>query len=871
MKPVAQTLHGYRDGHRELARFGDLDNSEGSLLDRLSDLSGYIPTGHEFDHYVSGFPCGRYYALAATWPDKLAPRSGAVLTHTVLFEQQSTRLELLEELSRWLIRPSSIRDAQRYEERPSAPTTAWFGGAEPESVCLRAIVRRFFSRPQRPVLWIDDASSEDTVARLWAMLPAADQRSFAFCTMALGDRTLRQRPFDLLVVPSSARARVLGVTDREAVFEYELDAEQELGPMPPWLQALVDGGRSALDLLDRALAEEGLRLPRVSDFAKAFRFVDLRADASADLAVARTRADLLSQVWPHLSVEHQAVGIVLDQLLQLVPSAGTAGQPWWEWRDFLSRPLVQARLLADEAFSQRTEALIVADASRRLEQDAERLWPAWVVEVSSNRWRAVSRGVGAASSSFVATRPDAEAAFHAKEWLATRRTDEWSEFIEQLTRSRTSEARRSLSRSIATALPTTVPAFIACAQRLADARWSYELLRSISAVSEIDTLRDIARWATPKQLAELDELSDAVWVDWMLREAPRETAWKSTECIDRMRTALPRQRLDAYTLRSRVGDDARLEWVLDAIADVLDEQTLYELAKVHAALVRRLVERTTLHVPSRDLAALVRAAPSETWTDATWRDGLDAMPTARAHAVVERVLPVLVEANAELRVLSSLFSSSAVRAWITWAESESRAIGRVVGAAHLPLLAAAAANSLEQAPTNQFGWVAALLRPAIERANLWSSANSEADLTRLFERVDDATRVALGSELVLQIRWSPRTFRSERILALIVAPLHQRLLDYDVFGYRWSWFSWDRARAFREWLTEHWIERSFPPRALVRATRGEVEFLGRILEWLRSERGKDKKRFRRELAESTLLEFPDRGPLCSLAQHILDD
>ncbi len=81
---IDQAFHGYDQGHRLLAASTTLHPSESTLLDRLSDLSGFLPNGTEIPEYLTMFPCGRFYVFARTWPDHLGTRGGTVLTHSLL-------------------------------------------------------------------------------------------------------------------------------------------------------------------------------------------------------------------------------------------------------------------------------------------------------------------------------------------------------------------------------------------------------------------------------------------------------------------------------------------------------------------------------------------------------------------------------------------------------------------------------------------------------------------------------------------------------------------------------------------------------------------------------------------------------------------
>ena len=83
---VHQLLHGYKNGHELLAGSVKLAQSDAELVARLSDLSGTLQNDIHFYPYLSVYPLPseNYYAIARTWLDNDAPRSGCVLTHTLL-------------------------------------------------------------------------------------------------------------------------------------------------------------------------------------------------------------------------------------------------------------------------------------------------------------------------------------------------------------------------------------------------------------------------------------------------------------------------------------------------------------------------------------------------------------------------------------------------------------------------------------------------------------------------------------------------------------------------------------------------------------------------------------------------------------------
>jgi len=91
---VDQLLHGYRRGHEQLAGSLNLNARDAELVARLSDLSGTLSDSMAFESYITVYPLtsGTRYAIAQTWPDAKASRSGCVITHTLLIPMDAWRL-----------------------------------------------------------------------------------------------------------------------------------------------------------------------------------------------------------------------------------------------------------------------------------------------------------------------------------------------------------------------------------------------------------------------------------------------------------------------------------------------------------------------------------------------------------------------------------------------------------------------------------------------------------------------------------------------------------------------------------------------------------------------------------------------------------
>ncbi len=97
-----QSLHGYADGHRQLASSARLSPASQRIVRTLSDLSGarLVPG---FSDYLSGYqlPNDRLYAFARTWYADEAERPGCVWTHTLFLDSEA--LATIETLSRSFI------------------------------------------------------------------------------------------------------------------------------------------------------------------------------------------------------------------------------------------------------------------------------------------------------------------------------------------------------------------------------------------------------------------------------------------------------------------------------------------------------------------------------------------------------------------------------------------------------------------------------------------------------------------------------------------------------------------------------------------------------------------------------------------------
>ena len=204
-----QALHGYADGHHQLALSTTLKPRDQKILLELSDISG--PGGNiGLEGYLTGYPLSEsgLFALGRTWPALEMPRPGCVWTHTLLIDfTDLAELETLTGLLDLFRRPTGANAASEYAEpaifapdtRASVPTLAegW----------TRQVIAALYGRPRRRIVAGHFGGEVDTtVLALWSQQWPRLRRSFRFCTFATSDRSANSSSFDLQIVPHSDRS-----------------------------------------------------------------------------------------------------------------------------------------------------------------------------------------------------------------------------------------------------------------------------------------------------------------------------------------------------------------------------------------------------------------------------------------------------------------------------------------------------------------------------------------------------------------------------------------------------------------------------------------------------------------------------------------
>ena len=223
---IHQVVHGYSEGHRELASSLRLNARDTRVISILSDVSS---SGLRFPDtgYLTGYPLfdAGFYVLARTWPAPEVSRPGAVWTHSLLIEfADLAAIQDMRSLLPLLQRPTTDTPAweQTYRHpivldaadnpprsanhRPNARQTGLSLSMED---WLASVLAALYEKPmERIVATVPaklSADAENAVLALWSQQWPRLRRSFRFCTATTSDRQIERIAFDLQLSPDPER------------------------------------------------------------------------------------------------------------------------------------------------------------------------------------------------------------------------------------------------------------------------------------------------------------------------------------------------------------------------------------------------------------------------------------------------------------------------------------------------------------------------------------------------------------------------------------------------------------------------------------------------------------------------------------------
>lgn len=862
MPRLAQTLHGYDQGHRLLAATEDmLDARELALLDRLSDLSGYLPSGATFDHYHTGFPCGRYYALSSTWLDTSATRAGTVLTHTLLLPLQEARaLEDLWALAAHHRRPQGRADRDFYtrpldvELVPSAPE-AEVSPAEQEGVTALA-----FGQSQRPLLWVDARRPEGVVRHLWRMEWPEQRERFAFCTLALQLRAVEGRVFDFLGLPPEARGAFLQFAGSEAWWDNGRLMHPRVQGLTqqPWVQELSRGGPAGTHRLIEWCRAQALRLPQPWELPVLWRFLDLERAASERLAAARSRADLFERLWPQIDPQHPCAVRVLEDLMARQRDAALKPKPFWELVDLLKRPLLQRRCEADPAFAVRVEELRAGELTERLRQEPV-LSAAELPELVGVPG-AVGWGPRSVRAIQQAVKNAPEPAVLALHLLRISSARAWTDIAEAVLAALSEAERLRLLEEASQDAPGLQPLLAVVwgvVEKLRDPLFALEAaLRRAEPVEGLKTAMRLLLAREPVLRREqvdalLHRVDTSAHLAWALDEADARLAPLAAEIIGqellnaRLPPAEVQKLCEGRANGPRVlaawfmqlGRSRDTAWLLRESPALAKELVLWMLRDERLpqdkALIRQGVEALE---PEQLLSVEVLEALRETRERSKAREVLYQLGPVWIRAVVDSVQP-------EERLVPWL-DLPLLREWIQGVRPGQISLSLGPGAQGriLPRLAAVFRAWLQRAEVPDLSWSAHLLAALVGGAPSEALEEATMDLVPILRHVLPRYE---GQSLAMQVLGSVSeapTPQGWRLVELTFPAIYPRLVEGAPSRLeQWvrsmsAWITgdedkdkgWNYAKPVRQWLIDTYVACGWPAESLLRCLNGDERLFRRL-------------------------------------------
>lgn len=223
-----QTLHGYSDGHRQLASSIGLKPKDIKTMLVLSDISG---PGARIDEngYLTGYPLPEsgMYALARTWLAPEMSRPGCVWTHTLLIDYADlATFESYDSLLKLFRRPVDSKHSD-YNEPITIPKSGFDRGFDVFALMwAKKIIENLYSSPKSKVIAqrTSEFNVDEVVLAIWSQQWPRLRRAFRFCTFASSDRSIEGNIFDLQVLPSndrSVRSRFSNSVDSESSLQID--------------------------------------------------------------------------------------------------------------------------------------------------------------------------------------------------------------------------------------------------------------------------------------------------------------------------------------------------------------------------------------------------------------------------------------------------------------------------------------------------------------------------------------------------------------------------------------------------------------------------------------------------------------------------
>ena len=197
-------IHRYKSGHQLIASTLSLSRTDQDTVDRLSDISGQVRPGENFEPYFTCYPLPseKEFVIARTWQDTKAARAGCVLTKSVFIPMKEW-----ENAIAVTIIFNMLLQATFDEHFPNQSGTYPSNQERVSDGPFEELVESMFLEPRQPIVIFDGNNETEIIIRLYTVLWPNLRRRFASCTFALAPRSVNNRPFDLLFSRTDLRTR----------------------------------------------------------------------------------------------------------------------------------------------------------------------------------------------------------------------------------------------------------------------------------------------------------------------------------------------------------------------------------------------------------------------------------------------------------------------------------------------------------------------------------------------------------------------------------------------------------------------------------------------------------------------------------------
>lgn len=329
-RTVHQLVHGYQKGHTQLAGSCSLPKSALEIITEQSDLSGPLPAGISIPAHIIAYPVSEtgLYAIGKAWPDIDAPRSGCVITHTLLipmdeWEDAANPAEYLH-LHR---RPDRrTLDEFRHEiqipKYVAAPSELnWLNPTEADE-----FVTKVFSDGLRSVIWFDCEAPDLLVMSLASLLWPSLRSTLYAHTFSLHAHAKVKSDLQLHFAPRNAQSYFARVPKQCHMGRHPLRKHNE--PDQEWVRELSENlvaGGAQCSYLD-GLCQYGHLLGREpSSVRNLFALRELTSRMSHTPTAAIGILDIIDSLEPAperaLKEKQRALDIAVTTALDADPSS----------------------------------------------------------------------------------------------------------------------------------------------------------------------------------------------------------------------------------------------------------------------------------------------------------------------------------------------------------------------------------------------------------------------------------------------------------------------------------------------------------------------------------------------------------------------